>query len=143
MNVFSRGKFMKEQGYSGTLKILTAIEPQKSLLGGESYILQIFTLHMSELGQKGKNVARKLGKVFSLGTLDIDKLRFELRIKQPLNTVKLAAESVLAGSAPVLYEIVKRYAGKANVTYAPLMDIMQAKAQEIAGLVKEFEASAA
>jgi hypothetical protein len=98
---------------------------------------------MSELGQKGKNVARKLGKVFSLGTLDIDKLRFELRIKQPLNTVKLAAESVLAGSAPVLYEIVKRYAGKANVTYAPLMDIMQAKAQEIAGLVKEFEASAA
>jgi hypothetical protein len=143
MSVFSRAKFMKEQGYSGTLKILTAVEPQKSLLGGESFILQVFTLHLSELGQKGKNIARKLGKVFSWGTFDIDKLRFELRIKQPLSTMKMAAESVVAGSMSVLYEIVKRYAGKTNVIYGPLMDIMQAKAQEIAGLVKEFEASAA
>lgn len=142
MNVFSRAKFMKEQGYSSTLKILTAVEPQKSLFGGESFILQIFTLHLSELGQKGKNAARKLGKIVSWGTFDIDKLSFELRIKQPLNTIKLAAESTLARST-WLYEIVKRYAGKTNVTYAPLVDIMQAKAQEITGLVKELETSAA
>jgi hypothetical protein len=143
MGMFARGKFMKEQGYSATLKILTGVEPQKSLFGGEGLVLQIFTLHMSELGQKGKNIGRKLGKVFSWGTFDVDKPRFELRIKQPLGTMKIAAESVIAASHPVLYEIVKRYAGKTNVTYAPLVDIMQAEAQEIAGLLKEFEESAA
>jgi hypothetical protein len=142
MNMFSRAKFMKEQGYSSTLKILTALEPQKSLFGSESYVIQIFTCHLSALGQKGKNISRTLGKIVSFGTFDIDKIRFELRIMKPLATIKLVAESAVAGTT-WLYQIVNRYAGKTNVTYAPLVDIMQAKAQEIAGLVKELEASAA
>lgn len=143
MGMFARSKFMKEQGYGATLNILTGVESKKSLLGGGSLVLQIFTLHMSRLGQKGKDVGRTLGKIFSLGTFDANKLHFELRIQQPLITIKKAAESMISATHPVLYEIVNRYAGQANVTYAPLVDIMQAKAQEIAGLIKEFEASAA
>jgi hypothetical protein len=143
MGMFARGKFMKEQGYSATLNILTGVESKTSLLGGGSLVLQIFTLHMSRLGQKGKDVGRKLGKIFSWGTFDADKLHFELRIKQPLITVKKVAESVIGATHPVLYEIVNRYAGQTNVTYAPLVDIMQVKSQEIEGLVKEFEKSAA
>jgi len=142
MGMLSRAKFMKEQGYSDTIRILTDVEQQKSLLGGGALVLQIFTLNLSKLGKKGKDVARTIGKVVSWGTFDLDKARFELRIKKPLSTTKLVAESMLGGNV-VLYEIMKRYLGRTDATYGPLMDIMQAKAKEIAGFVKELEASAA
>jgi len=142
MNVFSRAKFMKEQGFTSALKLLTGLEPQKSLFGGDCYVIQIFTCHLSGLGQKGKNISRTVGKIVSFGTFDIDKIRFELRIKQPLSLIKETGEKMVAAST-WLYPIINRYVGKTNVTYAPLVDIMQAKANEIAGLVKELEASAA
>lgn len=144
MGMFARAKFMKEQGFRGDLKILTAANLQKGLIGGENLVLQIFTVHMSSLGQKGKNIARKIGKIVSYGTFDLDKIQFELRIKRPLSlsTKAVMAGSLLTGNV-IMYGILKAYEGKTNVTYGPLLDIMQAKAQEIAGLVKDFEAAAA
>ncbi|MGD0645876.1 MAG: hypothetical protein ABSA75_13300 [Candidatus Bathyarchaeia archaeon] len=71
-----------------------------------------------------------------LGTRDLYKREYELRVKRPLSTSDLAAPLI----APVLGTILQHYKSKANVTYEPLLEVVQAKSSELAQLVKELEA---
>jgi len=140
VGVLSRGKFFQEEGYKDRIRIVTAASLQKGMLGGETLILDIFDVYTSAQGQRLNKVGLTLGRVFSWGTWK--KMQYELRIKRPTSifTKALAAPATAAGF-PFFIPILKKYEGKRD-TYGPFMDIMQAKAQGLAGLVKELEAAA-
>jgi hypothetical protein len=75
----------------------------------------------------------------------INEAPWEVRLKRPLG---IATSAMLLGltvtpSAQWFAPILLHYKGKANINYEPILDILQARAEELSGLVKELEAGAA
>ena len=66
------------------------------------------------------------------------KIQYELRIKRPMSTAVLASPIL----DPVFGTILQHLKSKANVTYEPLLELVQVKASELTQLIKEPEAAA-
>jgi hypothetical protein len=145
VRVFSRGKFMAEQGYQTHLNVLTTARLQKGTFGGESLLLKVYRVYVAEdIRKQMKFRARLFGDKH---VMKINEMLWDLRIKRPLSIATGAAVLGLALTplAPAQWfgAILLHYKGKANISYEPILDILQAKAEELSGLVKQLEAAAA
>jgi hypothetical protein len=145
VNVFSRGKFMAEQGYQTHLNVLTTARLQKGTFGGESLLLKVYKVHLLEDVIKQRKFQAKL--FGEKHVMKINEMLWDLRLKRPLSIATGAALLGLALTplAPAQWfgAILAHYKGKANISYQPILDILQAKADELSGLVKELEAAVA
>lgn len=121
------------------LPLLTGAELKKGLVGGPYLSLSTHVVDFSAMRQK--MFSNWLVKTFVAKEVT----RYNLRILKPLT---LGAKLGLAGlfvSGPAglwLTPIVGHFKEKANVTYEPILEIFQAKANELAGLVKEIDSMA-
>jgi hypothetical protein len=76
--------------------------------------------------------------------VEIRKNKYELYLFKPLSTHidfrTMKAALLDSGATTWFTPIMRNYMKKANARYEPLLELVQAKAQEMSGLVKELEA---
>jgi hypothetical protein len=134
----SMGKFLQEQGYKRSVNVITGASLEKAKLGEEYLKLKIFKVFLGK--RIGLGFVNSMMKVNTLGTYDAFNSEFELRIKKPMS---ILASAMVLGSAlvdPFLCKMIYSYKSKTNITYEPLLEIVQAKASALSQIIKELEA---
>lgn len=123
------------------IDILTEASPQKvqfleqrSLGESKDYVL----LKRRSVG--GNTVASAVVRISTLGSLDINKEEWELRLQKPLFMKSEVLGLTDSGAESWFTPILAHLKGKADVGYEPILEIMQAKSSEISNLVGELEA---
>jgi hypothetical protein len=138
VGMLSMARFLQEQGFKRSVNVITGARLEKAVLGDEYVKLKIFKVF---LGQRtGLGFTNSMMKVTSLGTHSVYNFEYELRIKKPMS---IMASAAVLGSGlvdPFLCKMINNYKSKANITYEPLLEIVQAKASELSQIIKELEA---
>jgi hypothetical protein len=94
------------------------------------------------LAETAPEVSNLLAELASSVGLTLVSATYQLRIKQPLSMpADVAATDFAVTGDEWLNPIMDHYKEKTDITYEPLLDIMQAKAQEISAYIKEYENS--
>lgn len=133
VRVWSRIKFMKEQGFGSIVHAAVGASLDKAALGEEYIKLKICRIKVG-------GIPAAVGSLEVSPGIHLSKHEWELRIKRPLNlaTTVAGAALTLAGSL-VLGPILMNYKPGPNVSYEPILEIFQAKAKELSAFVEELE----
>jgi hypothetical protein len=152
-------EFLNKNGYKFYVDILSKVTLDRSVLGQEILLLQAYhawtdsewsarvaNMRRSKEAFAGANkviagLAFLTEQVDEFGRLGLVSLTHKLRIERPLIMASEVATMDFTGANQWLIPIIQNYKEKTNVTYGPLIDIMQAKEQEMSEYIKEYEDS--
>lgn len=155
VSMISRSKWLKQHGYRISVDILTDVNLDRGILARNNLFLQIYHAFTDSdmrkaiengrkanesLAETAPGVSNLLGELASSVGFTLVSSTCQLRIKQPLSmSADVAAMDFAVEGDEWLVPIVDHYKEKTDITYGPLLEIMQAKAPEISAYIKEYE----
>ncbi len=155
--MISRNKWLKQHGYRISVDILTDVNFDRGILARNNLFLQIYHAFTDSdmrkaiengrkanesLAETAPGVSNLLAELASSVGFTLVSSTCQLRIKQPLSMpADVAAMDFAVAGDEWLVPIVDHYKEKTDITYGPLLEIMQAKAPEISAYIKEYENS--
>jgi hypothetical protein len=128
------------------LPLLVQAEKKKKLVGGEYIMLtthMVVTLQRMDKGIDGAGIVNAIGGLLKFASKF--QILYELRVRKYLNmsaaAIRLGSTAV-AGVPGLVLSVLATHKGKIEEYYEPILDIIQAKADDISKLVSDLESTA-
>lgn len=127
------------------LPLLVQAEKKKKMIGGEYILLTTQMVVTIPHVEKGIDYARTTNAIFGiLRVVSKFKVLYELKVRKSLkmSTIGLRLASTATMGLPgLILSVLATHKGRTNEYYDPILDIVQAKANDISQMIRDLESS--